>query len=216
LELFALRSPLPRSWASQLADCPRLVNVSELALIDCAANPDQVRALLDAWADRTLSELRVELDAESLRALVNHPAAAALRSLGLESRRLGPDAGASLATGRCLTGLLFLDVGWSKLGDRGLIDLLKWPGLARLRGLYVAEAGLTDAAAVALAECPAVANLRDLGLMGNRIKEAGAVALADSPHLAHLTHLSLYDNPVRRSQRAVTRLRERFGKALVL
>ncbi|MCI0457352.1 MAG: TIGR02996 domain-containing protein [Gemmataceae bacterium] len=216
LELFALRPPLPRSWASQLAECPRLVNVSRLALIDCRARPDEVKLLLDAWAGRSLSELTVNLDDQGVGVLVNHPTAAGLRSLDLGAGRLGSDAISALVAGRYLTGLLFLDLGWGKLGDRGLAGLLKWPGLARLRGLYVSHTELTNAAAVALASCPAVANLRDLGLQWNRIKEAGALALADSPHLARLTHLGLYDNPLRRSEAAVARLRERFGKALTI
>src|SRR5262245_1252595 len=216
LEQFALRPPLPADWATQLADCDNLRNVTELALIDCMVLADDMKTLLDGWARRPLTSLRMRLDAKALRVLAEHPTAAKLRYLTIEECRLPPSAIKTIAKSQYLTNLVGLWLRDMALGDAGMKELLKWPGLAKVRRLGLGRNGLTNASAQALAKCPASANLRWLWLADNRIGAAGAKALAASPYLVHLKEIYLYDTPAETSSTALPVLSKRFGKGLLV
>jgi uncharacterized protein (TIGR02996 family) len=211
LELFALRPPVPRQWAAQLAECGNLRNVSELSLIDVKVPAAEMRMLLDAWAGRRLMDFRMNLNLDSLGILVNHPTAAGLRHLIVEESPLGPEAAAILSASKQLGALTHLALDNLRLGDTGVEDLLRWRQLGKLRQLYLDGNRLTNAGAEALAGCPALANLRVLDLSSNPIGLAGARALAASKHLTGLNRLSLLFTPASRSGKAVRVLRDRFG-----
>jgi uncharacterized protein (TIGR02996 family) len=212
LELFALRAPLPDRWAERLAGCPNARNVSELVLMDSAIAAGELALLLGAWADRSLRDLNLELDADGVRVLADHPTAANLRGLRLVGSKLTAVEIRTLTRSRHLTRLQSLSVAFNAFGDEGLAELLRWPGLRKLRGLHLDQTAITTSGAEALAACPAATNLRQLWLSGNRIGAAGALAVATSPHLANLTRVSFYNTPALRVPEVETALRKRFGR----
>ena len=59
------------------------------------------------------------------------------------------------------------------------MDLLRWPGLSRLRLLRLRGFGLDDKAAVALGATPFLASLRGLDVDNNRLGPDGFLAIAD-------------------------------------
>jgi hypothetical protein len=136
--------------------------------------------------------------------------------LVVEECRLPASAITSIANSRHLTNLVSLSLRDIGFGDAGLKELLKWPGLAKVCILGLGQNEFTNTGAKALAECAGAANLRWLWLRANRIGVAGAEALAESPHLARLKDIALYDNPAAGSPAAMTLLRRRFGKGLLI
>jgi uncharacterized protein (TIGR02996 family) len=100
----------------------------------------------------------------------------------------------------------------SFLGDDALRVLLTSPNLGNLTRLSIGENGdITDAAAELLAHCPRLGRLKELHLDWAGIGDAGALALAESPLLPQDLRVSF---PYGLSERATTRLRERFGEPL--
>src|SRR5262249_35538105 len=86
LDLFTLRPPLPDDWASRLAACDNLRNVSELSFIDCRVTAGELRQVLDAWNDRHLTTLDLRPPAgdwDLVDTVVSHPAMRNLRRLTL-------------------------------------------------------------------------------------------------------------------------------------
>jgi uncharacterized protein (TIGR02996 family) len=213
LEMFALRPPLPGDWAARMAACANLRNVTELALIDCQVGADELKLLLDTWADRPLRTLHLKLDAAGLRVLAEHPTSAKLRQLLISSSGLSADGLAILTASRHLTRLMSLSLGYNAFGAAGVAELVRWPGLNNLRYLFLNNTALTDAGAEALAACPGAANLRRLWLSMNPIGAAGATAVATSPHLARLEKVSFYDTTALRSPGVEPMLRKRFGRS---
>jgi len=212
---FTLRLPLPDGWPERVAACPTLLNVAYLDLAGYPMVASSLRPLLNAWTERKLALLSCNvLTADGIQILATHPAASGLRWLNLRGWGLHSDSLQPLRLASCLSGLVSLSFGSSNLRDAGLAHLFAWPAFGRLRDLRAASVGLTDIGAEQLAAAPCVANLRGLSLDGNQIGEAGALALADSPYLGRLRRLFLGFNPLRESQHAVSRLRERFGDAV--
>lgn len=212
LERFALQSPPLNGWAEKLAGCENTRNVTELALMECAVSANELTLLLDAWAGRSLRDLRLHLDADGLQVLADHPTTAKLRSLDLAGSGLTTDTLKFLTRSRYLTGLLSLSLGYNRFGDEGLTEILRWPGLRKLRGLMINQNRLTDSGMGVLASCSAAANLRWLWLSMNGIGSAGAIAIATSPHLANLKRVAFYGNPAFRVPEAEAALRKRFGR----
>jgi uncharacterized protein (TIGR02996 family) len=129
LKLFALRSPVPDDWANRLAECDNLRNVSELDLLDWHIRADELRRLLDVWADRHLSDFRASpsVPGDFVTVLVSHPTVGSLRRLDLSYCRLSRDDVARFVRGRQVTNLVALGIGYNRFGDEGLAELLAWP-----------------------------------------------------------------------------------------
>jgi uncharacterized protein (TIGR02996 family) len=223
-DLFAPRPPLPKGWADRLAACEYLKNVSEVAFIcglQAVLTADEVRVILDTWADRHLTSLclvagvRDEkaqgVDDDTFQVMAGHPTMAKVQQLELRRARPTRAGLRTLFRSPFLTNLRDLDPNRSAVGNAGLIELARSPLLSRLRKLSLYEAGVGDAGVVALANSPASANLRWLHLGDNRIGPVGFLALARSPHLGGLTYLELRNNPGCRDAAAVKELRARFG-----
>lgn len=212
LELFALRPPLPAGWAGQLAAHPDLRNVADLSLLDCRLTAGEVKLLLDAWAGRPLRSFSACLDADGLRVLADHPTAAGLRGLQLTSSRLDAAALAAFPAGRHLTGLVRLSLSYNSFGDAGIEELLRWPGMRKVRRLFIDNTGVGDAGVAALADSPACASLRALWLSHNPVGEAAALAATASPNLASLKRVSFYGTPAAGSPAIEAAVRARFGR----
>ena len=216
-ELFSPRPPrLPKGWVERVVACADLRNVSELCAIDCKLTPEEIRLLLDAWAERHLPILRLagEIGDEGLAALAAHPTAAKVRLLDLRGAKLGAPGMRALSASPFLQQVSKLDLSYSPIGDAGIEELIRWPHLSTVRALYLPNTKLTAAGAVALAACPALANLRELTLSDNRIGTDGCLALARSPHLGALTRLSLDHGSKAGDPAAQKELRDRFGNAV--
>jgi uncharacterized protein (TIGR02996 family) len=99
------------------------------------------------------------------RKLASSPHAHGLRSLIVEDGRGLKVSGVSalLAEG-ALPSLIELDLSSARLGDNGLRQLARLPGLARLRRLRLIMGGFGDAGAAALIESPHLAPIEELGL----------------------------------------------------
>jgi uncharacterized protein (TIGR02996 family) len=83
-----------------------------------------------------------------------------------------------LARSPHLTGLQYLTIGRSELGDAGVREIIASGLLRRLRALDLPWGCVTDDGARALAGCPEVRRLERLGLAGNRLTAIGLAALA--------------------------------------
>jgi uncharacterized protein (TIGR02996 family) len=72
--------------------------------------------------------------------------------------------------------------------------LAKFPELAHLRSLSMAECSIKANHLKALLASPHLINLRELDLFGNRLGDAAARMVAEWPRSAGLTHLNLSEN----------------------
>jgi hypothetical protein len=100
----------------------------------------------------------------------------------------------------------------SYVSDSVVRVLLNSRNLGTLTRLYLGENGdLTDAAAELLAHSAGLGRLRELRLDGTEVSDAGALELAESTSLPRDLRLAI---PHGLSERATTRLRERFGEPL--
>ena len=211
LELFALQPPRPDGWAERLAGCENARNVAELSL-HSLVTAGELTLLLDAWTNRSLRKLNTDLNADGLHVLVNHPTAAKLNELWLDESGFTAADLRILTGSQKLAGLQALSLGYNRFGDPGLVELLRWPLLPKLRWLGIHNTGVTTDGVEALAACPAVSNLRTLWLSSNRIGVAGAMAVANSPHLMNLKRTSFYGTPAMLDRSAEAALRRRFGR----
>jgi hypothetical protein len=207
-----LEGRLPRGWAAAVAGCPGLRNVSDLNLRKVPVRPTDLRAILDAWAGRWLTQLGLHdspIGDPVLKVLARHPTTAGIQNLELWDVGLTPSGARLLATGGGLTRLRRVTI-HDPIGDAGLTELLRSPHLQSLRMLFLVGTGVTDAGAAVLADCPGLTGLRALYLTSNQIGVAGARALCRSPHLGKLRTLYLADNPIAESAEGKA-LKEQFG-----
>lgn len=216
---FSPRPPrLPTDWVRKVVECPALRNVSELCTIDCPLAPDEVKLLLDAWADRHLPNLSLAgpIGDEGLAVLAAHPTLAKVRRLDLRGHR-GTAAGVRvLGVSSFLGSVRELNLSSSAAPEDLIHELVRWPIMPAVRRLSLGLARVTTAGALALADAPALADLRELVLGFNSIGAAGCRALARSPHLNRLTLLTLHSNPGVRNARVQKELRARFPTAVNL
>jgi uncharacterized protein (TIGR02996 family) len=215
LEIFYFRSGLPQGdWLSRTLACQGFRNVRRLVLIDCPIVPAPLEALLTAWQGR-LVEVNLNGSAvgdDGLRMVLQHPVVSRLQTLAFRSCGITAAGLQVLATSDFHPLDASCGPGGNAIGDEGVVEMLRWPGLARIQSLFLNDAGIGNAGVVALAESPAVANVRRLWLGYNQIGAAGATALVGSPHLRRLEDLYLHANPL--PAPAVQALRTRFGKRL--
>jgi uncharacterized protein (TIGR02996 family) len=208
-------SPLPKGWVKKVAACDNLRNVSELELHECELKPVELRMLLDAWADRHLSDLWMPRKSgdELMAVVASHPAVAKLRALVVSNGNVTKAGVRSLCSSRHLTQLRALSLQSNPIRDAGVDELLRWRHLGGLRSLDLIDTKLTDAGTAALAECPVLTGLRILRLASNAVDVDGCLALARSPYLNRLSWLWLGDTPGIRKLAPRKELRKRFGEA---
>jgi uncharacterized protein (TIGR02996 family) len=216
LDTFYLRGAVPSGdWVARALACAGFRNVRRVSLIDCPITPSQLETLLTAWKDRPLVDLQLngsKVGDDGLRMVLDHPVLATVRGLGTTGCDITAAGVRALAQSRLHPADADLSLAWNPIGDEGLAELLRWPGLERITKLGLNTAQISDAGAIALAGCAAARGLRKLWLGMNRIGGPGAAAIAASPHLRGLTHLYLHDNPL--PAQALQALRARFGKRL--
>jgi uncharacterized protein (TIGR02996 family) len=216
LEIFYLASAVPSGdWLARALACRGFRNVRRIFLVGCPIIPSQLETLLTAWKDRPLVDLQLngsKVGDDGLRMVLDHPVLDTIRTLGTTGCGITAAGVRALAQSRLHPADADLSLAWNPIGDEGLAELLRWPGLGRISKLGLNTAQISDAGAIALAGCPAARGLRKLWLGMNRIGGPGAAAIAASPHLRRLTHLYLHDNPLPAD--ALRALRARFGKRL--
>jgi uncharacterized protein (TIGR02996 family) len=216
LDTFYLRSGLPKGdWVSRALACRGLRNVCRVSLVDCPVTVGQLESLLSGWQHRRIMSLQLngsKVGDEGFAMVLRHPVTEGLRELGVTGIGLTPAGARALAESQYHPPVPELKLGWNPLGDAGVAELVRWPGLVRIRVLNLNNAQVGDAGAAALAGCESLRHLRGLWLGQNRIGPRGAAALAASPHLKQLTRLYLHDNPL--TPEAVRGLRQRFAEHL--
>jgi hypothetical protein len=188
----------PGDWLAKTLACKGFCNVRRLSLSDCSAS--QVESLLTAWQDHRLTKISLSgamIGDEGFRMLMNHPALPSVREIGISNIGLTAAGVRALAESSYhppVTDVRML--GWNPIGDEGVAELLRWPGLSRIKTLSLHRTEMTDAGASMLAKCEALGSLEKLWLSNNQIGEAGAAALSISPNLANLDELYIQDNPI--------------------
>ncbi|AWM36155.1 hypothetical protein GobsT_60750 [Gemmata obscuriglobus] len=223
-DLFAPRPPLPDGWLDRLLVCDRLRNASEVAFIcdpRAVLTADEVRGVLDTWANRHLvafrfaSEARTgaaeDADTAAYEVMAGHRALANVRRLDLHSTRPGPVGLHALGHSPHLDNLRELELSGAHVGDAELTELCRSPLLPSLRELWLTGCEVGDEGAVALANSPAASGLRVLSVFRNNIGPDGLRALARSPHLTGLRRLELAQNPGGRYAEVNAELQARFG-----
>ena len=216
LDKFYLRSAVPAGdWLARVFACDGLRNVCRVSLVDCPITVEQLESLLTAWQDRRIVELQVagsKIGDEGLQMLLTHPVLAGVRELGLTNCGLTAAGVRVLAESNYHPPVPGLSLGWSPIGDEGIAELIRWPGLSRIQSLMLNNTQIGDAGAALLAGCESLRALRKLWLGGNQIGPQGAAALVASPHLRLLTDLYLHDNPL--TPESLSQLRARFAEHL--
>jgi uncharacterized protein (TIGR02996 family) len=185
------------------------------ALYDTGIEPLTDGALLQSLHTLDLSDNNLGHTGAQMLAQSAH--ASSLTSLDVHGNRIQAVGALALLESPRLDRLTSLNLSWNALGDEGndgIPRLAQASGLMRLHHLSLAGNYFGPEGARALAESPHLASLRFLDLSNNPIKEKGAQALADSPYLDRLAGLDLRDAGLRK--RAVTKLRQRFGKRVLV
>jgi uncharacterized protein (TIGR02996 family) len=197
-------------WIDHLTRCARLRNVSDLRLVGRALAPGDLRAILDAWADRHLLKLCVGCPIGEVGAtvLTGRAALGRVRELNLSGSGLTATGIKALGRSPHLGRLRDFDASHNPLGDAGATALAGSP-LLSVRNLNLGHTEMGDAGAAALAGSPRAAGLRWLVLGRNRIGPEGLRTLARSPHLSGLKYLNVCRNPGVGD--AAAELRDRFG-----
>jgi uncharacterized protein (TIGR02996 family) len=175
-----------------------------------------IRALIDSPHLVALRELFLAARRgpdHHIKALADCAGLSRLRALGFGGRDLTDRDCAALAGSRHIRALARLGLSGKGINDDRLGTLLSAGWLSGLTDLDLAGNKITDGGVKALASCPALGRLRRLDLRRNLFSSAGAAAIADSPHLARMSRLLLPCGCI--DAKTQTRLRERFGAALV-
>jgi hypothetical protein len=129
-----------------------------------------------------------ELGDEGAKGLAD---SSALMSLMFTSRTLGPTGVRALAA-KAFPRLETLEVGYSRIGDKGLGHLLSRGRFPRLNRLDIAYNDLTADGLRALAASMLLGQLTELELAGNKLGDEGVAALVSSPRVARLRQLTLW------------------------
>jgi uncharacterized protein (TIGR02996 family) len=163
-----------------------------------------------------------------------------LRWLHLSCNDLPPTLGPALAGAEALGRLTALKLHNTGLGDSGLAAIARSPLLPRLKELGLCNCAVTadglrsfddapralsleslelaggdgDRIAALIARSPWAAGLKSLSLGYSRLGDAGVAALAGSEFLTNLAELDITSNAA--SVASIARLRERFGKGVVV
>jgi uncharacterized protein (TIGR02996 family) len=179
---------------------------------------DGFKALCDSPHLNELRALTVANDSLSIhsaRAFVDGTGLPALTELNIGgTNRIGPDGTLILVANPRTDRLRKLNLWSNGIADYGVEAICNQKHMCNLTHLDVSGNLLTNRAAVALAAAEHLKTLEELNLRTNGIGREGAIALADSPHLANLRRLDLSSNRV--GVTATSRLRERFGRRVVL
>jgi uncharacterized protein (TIGR02996 family) len=158
-------------------------------------------------SDNNLGHAGAQLLAQSARAT-------SLTSLDVHANRIQAEGALALVESSRLERLTSLNLSRNALGDEGIARLVQASGLRRLHDLSLAGNRFGPEGARAVADSPHLAALRFLDLSHNHIKEKGARALVDSPHLDRIAGIDLRMTGLR--ERAITKLRQRFGHRLLI
>ena len=205
--------------AKALADGRKLPLLAALDLADNSiTDPEVISALIagpafPALAALSLRDNRVrELDPKRLAAPGRGPM---LRLLSLRHCALSAASAAALATAPSLAGLVALDFGGNRIGDKGAAALARNAKWDNLTCLDLAANKITGKGVAALVEWPALAKLALLDLGDNPIGLDGAQALAGCKALKNCRLIAL---PLDTAQLpAVGRklLEEAYGRRLI-
>ncbi|MBA4188559.1 MAG: hypothetical protein C0467_11185 [Planctomycetaceae bacterium] len=147
LTMFALRSPLPKGWATRLVECPGLRNVSELAFIGCSITPEELKLVLDAWVGRRLTGLWLNecpVGDEGIKVLARHPAAAGLRLLRVHTAGFTSRGAKEIADSEYLDRVRVATFGHNRIGTTGGRHLLRWRALPGIRDLHLMQTGISQ------------------------------------------------------------------------
>jgi uncharacterized protein (TIGR02996 family) len=206
---------------------PALASLSRLALREAKVGDEGMKLLAGCPFLENLVELTIEkpyVSDEGINTLAHSPHLKKLRKLGLINLPCGHQQSVTAASLRVLLDkrrlphlvALNLDRGnWGISHLAKLSDLVKIPGLARLRSLDLGSNVIDSEGARLLAGCRYLTGLKELFLGKNAIGEEGVEALLASPHLRGLERLHLYYNR-KLSPGLQDRLRQRFGAGLKL
>jgi uncharacterized protein (TIGR02996 family) len=216
LDTFYMRDHAPSGkWLPRVLACPGFRNVSRICFIDCPIQVQQLEALLTAWQDRRIVAVHLggtKIGDDGLLMLLSHPALATLRELGTSGIGLTAAGVKILAQSQYHPPEQDLVLSGNAIGAEGVAELVRWPGLSRIKALAMNDTEVGDEGVAILANCKAVRSVRKLWLAGNHIAAAGATALVNSPHLRGVTHLYLHRNHL--SHDSLMLLQARFGKHL--
>ncbi len=164
---------------------------------------------------RSLSANNNQLTIHAARALAERSGLPKLEELNLGgTNRIGPDGTLILVSSPNAAQLRRLNLWSNGIADYGVEAICNQKHLCNLKNLDLSSNELTNRAAIALAACEQLKTLETLSLRTNGISGDGAIALADSPHLANLRELNLTANRI--GAKAMDRLRERFGRRLII
>lgn len=205
------------------------------AALAASTRPNRLRALNLGVGNYTLNRI----GPHGAKAIARSPALATLTSLYLDFNAIGDDGVVALARSTTLGSLEYLSLQANEFGDDAFADLVRSATLAQcdvldvshnrigflgvdamcrahppeLHTLWLYHNPLGDKAVRALAASPLLAQLRVLNLNNCELTDDAVDALLDSDHAPasfELLHVGL--NHL--SDRALGRLRERFGAAV--
>jgi uncharacterized protein (TIGR02996 family) len=162
-----------------------------------AHRPKPLAALLQCDRLKQISTLRSaaepKLNREMMRVLSEAGTLTKLVHLEL-NKTISPEGAAALAKLPLLRQLRSLCLGYTRMGDAVLLELLQSPLCPQLRRLELYHCHLTDVSAEAIAQSSKLTELTRLVLSSNLIRAAGGLALAISSTLGRLVYFNLAGN----------------------
>jgi len=178
----------PADWVDRVLACPGMRNVCRIRLTSSPTrdHTGELESLLNGWRNRRIVELcldNVRIGNAGFRMLVNHPVMAGVRRFEARVIDLTAPGMRGLAESSYRPPIPELRLSCNyQLGDAGVAALIRWPGLSRIRDLYLEMCGIGDRGVAALAGCNRAANLRTLRLGGT-----GSVRMGREPSPPHPT-----------------------------
>jgi hypothetical protein len=182
-----------------------------------------------AWHLERLTVLDLEgshLEDEGLTVLAGAWHLRSVRKLTLGSghrisHHLGEAGLAALADSIAFTGLTHLSLHDCEIFDRGLRQLLRWPGSEGLLELDLAFTATSGEGMTELAQCPRFKSLRRLSLSASSLNDEALAALAEAPWFPHLRQLWIaawesYGDEEEQTEDAFKAFSARCGSRLIL
>lgn len=172
----------------------QLTELRELNLSECRIGSRVIRDLAEhPWQRLERLDLSSnDLTVAGIRHLAGSARMASVRSLMLSGNHHVKDDGAvALARSHHLGSLVDLDLGWWKLGPRGVRALLDAPWMRQIRRLHLCSLAPAAVAILAQAELP---SLRWLDLCYSHLTDEGLGRLLAASWLPRLTFLDLGNN----------------------